>query len=86
MTRITRTTILAVMACFGLSIMAQNITFNGVYQTSRDDDYPNGVYSEYVGWNYTLQKAIFIVQQGLYKMEWNGSTLTMPEKDPAVNN
>ncbi len=85
MTRITRTTILAVMACFGLSIMAQNITFHGVYQTSRDDDYPNGVYSEYVGWNYTLQKAIFIVQQGLYKMEWNGSTLTMPEKDPAVN-
>lgn len=30
-------------------------------------------------------KPIFIVQQGLYKMEWDGVTLTKPEKDPPVN-
>ena len=73
------------MAIMCLTSAAQNLTLRGVYQTSRDDDYPNGFYSEYVGWNYELGKAIFIVQQGLYKMEWDGSTLAMPEKYPAVN-
>jgi len=85
MTRINKTIILATMALFCLNSIAQNLTLRGVYQTSRDNDYPNGFYSEYVGWNYNLGKAIFIVQQGLYKMEWDGSTLTMPEKYPAIN-
>jgi len=85
MTRINKTIILAVMAIMCLTSAAQNLTLRGVYQTSRDDDYPNGFYSEYVGWNYELGKAIFIVQQGLYKMEWDGSTLAMPEKYPAIN-
>lgn len=81
-----RITVMALVALCSLSVAAQGMTFRGVYQTSRDNDYPNGFYSQYVGWNYTLQKAIFIVQQGLYKMEWDGANgLTMPVKDPAVN-
>ena len=85
MTKITRLIALALLAscCFG--IFAQELTFRGVYQTSRDNDYPNGFYSEYVGWNSTLGKAIFIVQQGLYKMDMNGNTLSLPVKDPEVN-
>ena len=84
MTRINRILILAVMAVTCLNLMAQQgITFRGVYQISRDDN--NDVSSEYVGWNYELQKAIFIVPQGLYKMVWDGATVFMPEKDPAVN-
>ena len=38
-----------------------------------------------MGWNGVLQKAIFIVEQGLYTWEWDGTTLTLPVKDPAVN-
>ena len=85
MTKNNRFFILAVMAMMCFNLLAQGLTFRGVYQTSRDNDYPNGYYSEYVGWNYTLQKAIFIVQQGLYKMEWDGANgVTMPVKDPEV--
>ena len=78
--------LLAVSALSCFTLVAQGLTFHGIYQTSRDNDYPNGYYSEYVGWNYQLGKTIFIVQQGLYKMEWDGANgVTMPEKDPAVN-
>lgn len=73
----------AAMLASCLAIMAQGVTFRGVYQTSRNDE--NDVTSEYVGWNYDLMTAIFIVPQGLYKMEWDGTTVHMPEKDPAVN-
>ena len=83
MRKIMKATAVAAMAFVCLQAMGQGITFRGVYQTSRDDD--NSVGSEYVGWNYTLQKTIFIVPQGLYKMEWDGTTVSMPEKDPAVN-
>jgi len=85
MTRFFNFTVIALLAMCSLDAVAQNLVLHGVYQTSRDDDYPNGFYTEYVGYSYTWQKPIFIVQQGLYKMEWNGTTLTMPEKDPAVN-
>lgn len=85
MTRISRLLVLATMALSCFTLVAQNMTFRGVYQTSRDDAYPNGYYSEYVGWSSTYMKPIFIVQQGLYKMEWSGNTLSMPEKYPAIN-
>ena len=78
-------TMMVIMAMCSLTLVAQNVTLRGVYQTSRDNAYPNGFYSEYVGWSNTYMKPIFIVQQGLYKMEWDGSTLTMPEKFPAIN-
>lgn len=83
MTRISRILILATVASVCLCSMAQGITLRGVYQTSRNDD--NSVGSEYVGWNYNLMKAIFIVPQGLYKMQWDGTTLSTPEKDPTVD-
>lgn len=86
MTKNNRFSIIVLMAMMSLSLAAQGITFRGVYQTSRDDAYPNGYYSEYVGWSYTYMKPIFIVQQGLYKMEWDGNnTVSMPEKFPEIN-
>ena len=85
MRRFTTTIALALVAAIGMQVMAQSVTLRGIYQTSRDDDYPNGYYSEYVGWNYALQKAIFLVQQGVYKMQWDGSTLSMPVKDCTTN-
>ena len=78
-------TMMVIMAMCSLTAVAQNVTLRGVYQTSRDNAYPNGEYSEYVGWSYNSMRPIFIVQQGLYKMEWDGATLTMPEKFPAIN-
>ena len=77
--------LLTVMASSFVLSMAQGVTLRGIYQTSRDDDYPNGYYSEYVGWSYEYQKAIFIVQQGVYRLDWDGTTLSMPVKDPEVN-
>ncbi len=85
MKRFTSIAALAVIALMGMQSMAQGLTLRGIYQTSRDNDYPNGVYSEYVGYNYNLYKPIFIVQQGVYKMEWDGNSVAKPEKDPAVN-
>lgn len=86
MTKNNRLVVIATMAIMCLNLVAQGITFRGVYQTSRDDAYPNGFYSEYLGWSYTYMKPIFIVQQGLYKMEWDGNNLlSMPEKFPEIN-
>ena len=85
MTKLTKLFVLAVLASLCVSAAAQNVTLRGVYQTSRDDAYPNGEYSEYVGFSYTTYKPIFIVQQGLYKMEVNGNNVSKPEKFPAIN-
>ena len=85
MTKLTKLFALVVLASLCVSAAAQNVTLRGVYQTSRDDAYPNGEYSEYVGFSYTTYKPIFIVQQGLYKMEVNGNNVSMPEKFPAIN-
>ena len=85
MTKKFKFTVMAAMAACALSSTAQGLTFRGVYQTSRDNDYPNGNYSEYVGWSSTYMKPIFIVQQGLYKMDWDGTTLAMPTKYPEIN-
>lgn len=84
MTKLNRLMVVAAMAITGFSLVAQSITFRGIYQTSRDDAYPNGDYSEYVGWSYTYMRPIFIVQQGMYKIEWDGNTLSMPEKYPEI--
>lgn len=85
MTKKIRLAAACLVALCAFSAVAQNLSFRGVYQTSRDDNYPNGFYSEYVGWNSTLGKVIFIVQQGLYKMDWDGTNVSMPVKDPEVN-
>ena len=73
---------LAVMGC--LAVSAQSVTIKGVLQNNRYDDGDQWK-SEYLGWNSNLQKAIFIVDQGIYSMTWDGTTLSTPTKDPAVN-
>ena len=64
--------------------MAQDIKLKGVGHYNRYDD-GDQMPSKYVGWNYDLGKAIFVVDQGIYAMTWNGSTLSTPVKEPAVN-
>lgn len=57
MRNLSRILLLTVMASsFILSSAQGGVTLRGIYQTSRDDAYPNGYYSEYVGWNYALQR------------------------------
>ncbi len=68
---------------------AQDITIKGVLNNNR---YDNGdqLKSTWIGsiydekGNYT-GKTAYIVDLGIYKMTWNGSTLSTPTKDPAVN-
>ncbi len=63
---------------------AQNLKLKGIGHTHRYDDGEDSQ-SEYVGWNSELGKAIFIVDQGIYAMNYDGSVLATPAKDPAVN-
>lgn len=71
-------------ALFGcLQLNAQNLTLKGIGHNNRYDD-GDQMKSEYVGWNSEMGKAVFIVDNGIYGMTWNGSSLTTPEKDPAV--
>lgn len=74
----------AVTAFSVLALNAQSVKINGIGHNNR---YDNGdqMKSTYLGWNAELQKPIFIVDQGLYTMTWDGSTLTTPEKEPPVN-
>lgn len=74
----------AVAAFSVLALNAQSVKINGIGHNNRYDD-GDQMESTYLGWNAELQKPIFIVDQGLYTMTWNGSTLTTPEKEPPVN-
>ena len=78
-------TMVLLAAMTGLGATAQTLTFKGVYQNNRYDDHADHFYSEFVGWNSTLQKSIFIVENGIYRMDWDGQTLDTPYKEPAVN-
>ena len=70
-------------ACCSLAASAQSVKLNGVYQNNRYTDSEKN-HSEYVGWNTELGKSIFIVDNGLYTMTWDGNSLTTPEKEPPV--
>jgi len=72
---------LAVLAC--LSANAQDLKLKGIGQNNRYDD-GDQMKSTYVGWNSELGKAIFIVDNGIYAMNYDGSTLSTPVKEPAV--
>ena len=67
-----------------LTANADPIKIKGVYNNNRYDDHADHWYSTYVGWNSTLGKAIFIVENGIYAMEVEGNTITTPVKEPAV--
>jgi len=70
-------------ALFCLSAAAQDLKINGIGHNNRYDD-GEQMTSTYLGWNSELQKAIFIVDNGLYTMSWNGSALSTPVKEPPV--
>ena len=70
-------------ALFCLSAAAQDLKINGVGHNNRYDD-GDQMRSSYLGWNSELQKAVFIVDNGLYTMSWNGSALSTPVKEPPV--
>ena len=73
---------LAVLACLPAS--AQTLKLKGIGQNNRYDD-GDQMKSTYVGWNSELGKAVFVVDNGIYAMSYNGQTLSTPEKEPAVN-
>ena len=64
--------------------MGETIKIKGVLNNNRYDDGDQWK-TEYVGWNSELGKAIFIVDFGIYAMEWDGTKLTTPVKEPAVD-
>lgn len=74
-----------ILTCgFNPSMTAQTVKLNAVAHYNRYDD-GDQMKSSYLGWNSELQKAVFIVDNGLYTMTWNGENLTSPVKEPAVN-
>lgn len=73
---------LAAMGC--LAVSAQNLTIKGVLENNRYDDNEQ-MRSDYLGWNAELQKAIYIVDYGIYALSWDGEALSTPAKEPAVN-
>ena len=81
-----RKTMFALLCMATMALSAQTITLKGIGHDNRYKK--NGelcqMESEYLGWNTELQKAIFIVENGIYDMQWNGTSLTSPAKNPAV--
>ena len=71
----------AFLSC--LPMDAQSLKLKGIGHNNRYDD-GEQMKSTYVGWNSELGKAIFIVDNGIYKMDWNGTALSTPEKEPPV--
>ena len=77
-----RKTIFSLLMMAAVTVSAQ-VTLKGIGHNNRYDD-GDQMKTEYLGWNSELQKAIFIVDNGIYGMTWNGTSLTTPVKDPAV--
>ena len=84
--------LVALVAGSGMTAQAQTLKIKGVYQNNRYDDNGKDVkddishyFSIYLGYNYDLQIPIFIVQNSIYSMTWDGTTLSEPVKEPAVN-
>ena len=75
------------LLCMATMVVNAQVTLKGIGHDNRYKK--NGdvcqMESEYVGWNADLQKAIFIVENGIYDMTWNGTSLTSPVKNPAVD-
>jgi len=75
--------IVAIMALC-LTANADPIKIKGVYNNNRYDDHADHWYSTFVGWNSTLGKAIFVVENGIYAMQVDENSVSTPEKEPAV--
>ena len=74
---------LALAVLFCLPMDAQNLRLKGIGHNNRYND-GEQMTSTYVGWNSELGKAIFIVDNGIYAMNYDGTTLSTPEKAPAA--
>ena len=75
----------AMAAMMAMPMMAQ-LKIKGV---GHDNRYKVGsetrqMETQYVGWNSQLGKAIFVVEQGIYAMTWDGAALSTPVKEPPV--
>ena len=77
-----RKTIFSLLMMAAVTVSAQ-VTLKGIGHNNRYED-GEQMKTQYLGWNSELQKAIFIVDNGIYGMTWNGTMLTTPAKDPAV--
>ena len=73
--------LMATLLC--LPMDAQDLRLKGIGHNNRYND-GEQMTSTYVGWNSELGKAIFIVDNGIYAMSYDGATLSTPEKDPEV--
>ena len=80
MKKITMLALLCIAVC---AAGAQNLKLKGIGHNNRYDD-GDQMKTQYLGWNSELQKAIFIVDQGIYAMSWDGTTVTTPQKEPPV--
>ena len=78
-----RTTFAAIALASTICVSAQDLCLKGIGHNNRYDD-GDQMKSEYLGWNSETGKAIFIVDNGLYAMTWNGTSLSTPEKNPPV--
>lgn len=79
-----RKTMIALLSVAAMAVNAQNFYLKGIGHNNRYDD-GDQMKSKYVGWNTELGKAIFVVDNGIYGMTWDGTALSTPEKDPEVN-
>jgi len=76
--------VLALVCTLCMPLSAQNLKLKGIGHNNRYDD-GDQLKSTYVGWNSEMGKAIFIVDQGIYAMDYNGTSLSTPVKEPAVD-
>ena len=80
---------LALAIFFCVPAQAQNLKLKGIGHLNRYDD-GDQMKSTWIGSLYDDEghytgKTAFIVDYGIYALNWNGTTLSTPEKDPAVN-
>ncbi len=75
---------IALLCMAAMAVNAQSYYLKGIGHNNRYDD-GEQMKTKYVGWNTELGKAIFVVDNGIYGMTWDGAALSTPEKDPAVN-
>lgn len=78
-----RKTISMLLCVAAMTVNAQ-VALMGIGHSNRYDD-GDQMKSKYVGYNSSLQKSIFVVDQSIYSMNWDGSALSTPVKKPAVN-
>lgn len=67
-----------------IPMMGQTVKIKGVLNNIRYDDGDQWK-SEYLGYDYDLGKPMYIVDFGIYALTWDGTTISTPVKEPAVD-